>query len=111
MNSSIAGSVGINQLVPYASAKGGVNQLVRTLAVEWAPFGVRVKLSRLLFRKWMQAWHMFTAKTKERHIREWTPLGRRGKVTSCRSVRVPRVRCFLLCDRNILMVDGGWTAV
>ena len=27
MNSSIAGSVGINWLVPYASAKGGVNQL------------------------------------------------------------------------------------
>lgn len=34
--SSIAGSIGIKGLVPYAASKGGVNQMTRTLAVELA---------------------------------------------------------------------------
>jgi NAD(P)-dependent dehydrogenase (short-subunit alcohol dehydrogenase family) len=42
MTSSIAASVGIASLAPYAASKGGMNQLVRTLAVEWAGAGIRV---------------------------------------------------------------------
>ena len=113
MNSSIAGSVGINQLVPYASAKGGVNQLVRTLAVEWAPFGVRVNaFAPAYFENVMQGVAHVHSETKERQIREWTPLGRRGKVAELVGPCV-----FLASDAssyvtgNILMVDGGWTAV
>jgi NAD(P)-dependent dehydrogenase (short-subunit alcohol dehydrogenase family) len=30
-------------LAPYAASKGGVNQLVRTLAAEWAQHNIRVK--------------------------------------------------------------------
>src|SRR5207237_1024234 len=40
-NSSIAGAVGIKGLTAYAAAKGGVNQMTRTMAVEWASRGVR----------------------------------------------------------------------
>lgn len=42
MTSSIAGSAGIPNLVPYAASKGGINQLVRTMGVEWAQRGFRV---------------------------------------------------------------------
>ena len=42
MTSSIAGSVGVPTLAPYAASKGGINQLVRTLAIEWAEHGIRV---------------------------------------------------------------------
>ncbi|MGW1007049.1 SDR family oxidoreductase [Streptomyces sp. NPDC002520] len=37
MTSSIAGFVGIPTLAPYAASKVGINQLVRTLAADWAP--------------------------------------------------------------------------
>jgi NAD(P)-dependent dehydrogenase (short-subunit alcohol dehydrogenase family) len=34
MTSSIAGSVNTRELAPYVTSKGGINELVRTLAVE-----------------------------------------------------------------------------
>ena len=112
MNSSIAGSIGVSWLVPYASAKGGVNQLTRTLAVEWATHRVRVNaFSPGYFENVMQGAENIHNEGKERHIREWTPLGRRGKAEELVGPVV-----FLAADAssyvtgNILMVDGGWTA-
>ena len=112
MNSSIAGSIGIALLVPYAAAKGGVNQLTRTLAVEWAPHGVRVNaFSPAYFENVMQGVEAIHNEAKERHIREWTPLGRRGRLEELVGPVV-----FLASDASsyvtghILMVDGGWTA-
>ena len=89
-----------------------MNQLTRTLAVEWAPHGVRVNaFSPGYFENVMQGAENIHNEDKERHIREWTPLGRRGR---------PRSWCgpvvFLASDASsyvtghILMVDGGWTA-
>jgi NAD(P)-dependent dehydrogenase (short-subunit alcohol dehydrogenase family) len=112
MNSSIAGSIGIVGLAPYASSKGGVNQLVRTLAVEWAPHNVRVNaFSPGYFKNVMQGVEAVHDEAKERHIREWTPLGRRGEVEELVGPCV-----FLASEAstyvtgNVLMVDGGWTA-
>lgn len=39
---SVAGMVGLRETVAYAASKGGVVQLTRTLAVEWAEYGIRV---------------------------------------------------------------------
>lgn len=39
---SIAGSVGIAERTGYTSAKAGLEALTRTLAMEWAPRGIRV---------------------------------------------------------------------
>jgi NAD(P)-dependent dehydrogenase (short-subunit alcohol dehydrogenase family) len=112
MNSSIAGSIGVSWLVPYASAKGGVNQLARTLAVEWARHGVRVNVfAPAYFENVMAGAENIHNEDKERHIREWTPMGRRGRAEELIGPVV-----FLASDAssyvtgNILMVDGGWTA-
>ena len=112
MNSSIAGSIGVSWLVPYASAKGGVNQLTRTLAVEWAGHGVRVNVfAPAYFENVMAGAETIHNEDKERHIREWTPMGRRGRADELIGPVV-----FLASDAssyvtgNILMVDGGWTA-
>ncbi len=40
--SSIFGLVGERQVVPYCAAKGGVLQMTRALALEWAKYGIRV---------------------------------------------------------------------
>lgn len=42
MTSSIAGAHGIPGLTPYAASKGGIDQLIKTTAVEWAKRGIRV---------------------------------------------------------------------
>ncbi len=42
MTSSIASHFGIAGLAPYASSKGAVNQLVKTMAVEFQPHNIRV---------------------------------------------------------------------
>jgi NAD(P)-dependent dehydrogenase (short-subunit alcohol dehydrogenase family) len=39
---SLASEIGFPRIVAYASSKGGVRQLTKALAVEWAPFGIRV---------------------------------------------------------------------
>src|ERR1700722_2217726 len=42
MTSSIAGQFGVAGLAPYASSKGAINLLVKTLAVEFQPHNIRV---------------------------------------------------------------------
>jgi NAD(P)-dependent dehydrogenase (short-subunit alcohol dehydrogenase family) len=112
MNSSMAGSIGIPWLVPYGSAKGGVNQLTRTLAVEWAREGVRVNaFSPGYFENVMQGAENIHNEAKERHIRERTPMGRRGRAEELVGPVV-----FLASDASsyvtghLLMVEGGWSA-
>jgi NAD(P)-dependent dehydrogenase (short-subunit alcohol dehydrogenase family) len=39
---SLASEAGFPNIVAYASSKGGVRQLTKSLALEWAPFGIRV---------------------------------------------------------------------
>ena len=39
---SVAGMIGIQKLAAYSSSKGGIIQLTKTLAKEWAKYGVRV---------------------------------------------------------------------
>ena len=40
--SSITAVIGLPHIAAYCASKGGVNQLTKALAVEWAPFGIRV---------------------------------------------------------------------
>ena len=114
MNSSIAAMVGIHGLSAYAAAKGGVNQLVRTLAVEWARKKIRVNafgpgyIANVL--KGVE--HIHADPKKKRHIRTFTPMGRRGTVDELVGPVV-----FLASDAAsyvtgaVLMIDGGYTAM
>src|SRR5207248_5532101 len=40
--SSIGGQVALPKLLAYTAAKGAIDQMTRALAVEWAPYGIRV---------------------------------------------------------------------
>lgn len=110
-NSSICGDVAVKNIAAYNASKGGVNMLTRSLALEWAPFNIRVNaFSPAYMEAIMPGAASQHDEAKERSIRESTPLGRRGKAEELVGPVV-----FLASDASsyvtgeVLMVDGGWT--
>lgn len=114
MNSSIASIVGISGLVAYASAKGGVNQLVKTMAVEWASKGIRVNgFAPGYFENIMQgAGDIHADLKKQEQIKTFTPMGRRGKPEELVGpVIFLASQASSYVTGTILMVDGGYSAM
>ncbi len=112
-NSSIAGDVGIKGLTAYAAAKGGVNQMTRTMAVEWASRNIRVNaFSPGYFENIMSgATDEHSRPEKRAQVVQFTPMGRRGLPDELVGPVV-----FLASEASsyvtgaILLVDGGYTA-
>ncbi len=112
-NSSIAGDVGIAGLTAYAAAKGGVNQMTRTMAVEWAERGIRVNaFSPGYFENIMSgATEEHSRPDKRSQVLQFTPMRRRGLPAELVGPVV-----FLASEASsyvtgaILLVDGGYTA-
>ena len=112
-NSSIAGDVGIAGLTAYAAAKGGVNQMTKTMAVEWAARAVRVNaFSPGYFENIMSgATEEHSRPDKRSQVLQFTPMRRRGLPDELVGPVV-----FLASEASsyvtgaILLVDGGYTA-
>jgi gluconate 5-dehydrogenase len=109
---SMLGLVGDRQLLPYCVAKGGVIQMTRALAVEWAKYNIRV--NALCPGYVMTAMNERTLTTDEavlRYILNRTPMGRLGTINELTSAVE-----FLASDASsymtgqVLVIDGGWTA-
>jgi NAD(P)-dependent dehydrogenase (short-subunit alcohol dehydrogenase family) len=109
---SIGGLAGYPGSVGYQTSKGGVVQMTRTLAMEWAEHGVRVNAvapsqfeTELVLAQWETEPQMRT------QFEAKTPLGRIGQPTE---IVGPVV--FLASDAasmvtgHILAVDGGYLA-
>jgi NAD(P)-dependent dehydrogenase (short-subunit alcohol dehydrogenase family) len=113
-NSSIASAVGIRGLTAYSAAKGGVNQLTRVMAVEWATRGIRVNaFAPGYFDNVMRdATTTHADPEKQRQVIEFTPMARRGRAEELIGPVV-----FLASDASsyvtgaVLFVDGGYTAM
>lgn len=112
MTSSIAGSTGIPGLTPYAASKGGINQLVRTMAVEWAQRGVRVNAVAPGYIENIMADVSFDENEPyQKRVVTFTPMGRRGSVHEFLGAYL-----FLASEASsyvtgeILYVDGGYHA-
>ena len=109
--SSQASLVGIREHAVYSASKGGVNLLVKVLALEWSEYGVTVNAVAPTF--------IYTPGTADRlddadyraSVVERIPLGRVGDIKDVAGAVV-----YLSSDAGglvngtILAVDGGWTA-
>lgn len=111
--SSIAGQVGIAGLTSYSVSKGGVDQLTRVMAVEWATRGVRVNaIAPGYFENIMVgAGDEHDRPDKQQQVITFTPMARRGHPDELIGPAV-----FLASDASsyvtgaVLYVDGGYTA-
>jgi NAD(P)-dependent dehydrogenase (short-subunit alcohol dehydrogenase family) len=111
---SILGFVGIG-LVPqasYAASKGGVVNLTRELAAQWARLGVRVNAIAPGWFPSEMAADMVETEDGQKFIRRRTPMGRAGEPKELLGVLL-----LLASDASsfmtgqIIAVDGGWTIV
>jgi gluconate 5-dehydrogenase len=111
MTASLMSEAARPTVSPYTASKGGIRQLVRALAVDWAEFGIRVNgigpgyihtemNQPLIDDPEFSAW-----------VIKRTPLGRWGRPEDFEGIAV-----FLASDASrfvtgqIVYVDGGWLA-
>jgi hypothetical protein len=112
---SIWGLVGVGQIpeAGYAASKGGMLNLTRELAAQWARKGVRVNtLAPGWFRTEMTDGLMFGDERAERWMRQRTPMGRGGdehELDGALLFLASAASSFM--TGQVLCVDGGWTSV
>ena len=109
---SILGLVGANGLIPYCAAKGGVVNLSRALASEWARYGIQVNsLCPGYVITDINREKLSDEKTQAALLAK-TPAGRLGQVGDMTGAAL-----FLASPASDYMtgqsltVDGGWTAI
>jgi NAD(P)-dependent dehydrogenase (short-subunit alcohol dehydrogenase family) len=111
MISSQGGLVGLPRSAVYCATKGGINQLVRSLAIDWAPGGVTVNA---VAPTWI-----YTPGTAGRlddpvflrGVLDRIPVGRVGTPADVAAAVIYLAsRAAGLVTGTILSVDGGWTA-
>ena len=111
---SVLGEVSGGRLrVPgYATAKGGLHNLTRELAVQWARKGIRVNaLAPAWFETEMNSDEMFHTDSGRNYVESGTPMGRGGEPHELDGALL-----LLASDAgsyltgHVLLVDGGWTA-
>jgi len=111
---SILGLVGSGQVrqAAYAASKGGVVNLTRELAAQWARRGVRVNALAPGWFPTEMTGDMFGDEGSLRWMKSRTPMGRNGELSELVGpllLLASDASAFM--TGHTLVVDGGWTAV
>lgn len=108
---SIYGLVGGPKRATYCASKGGIVQLTRQEAIDWAPYNIRVNAVAPAFILTNMTRGYLGDPEFKNYVLDKTPLHRLATVDD-----VAAAVCFLASDEAnmitgaILPVDGGWTA-
>jgi len=102
--------ISLPERTPYASSKGAVLQLTRTLALEWAPYNITV--NAILPGPFATEMNLPIINDPERYktFVAMIPLGRWGELTE-----IGGLALFLASDASSyvtgagITIDGGWT--
>ena len=108
--SSILGTVGLPNQVAYASSKGGVDQMTKVMALEWAKKGVRVNAIGPTYFETELVAQLRNDPERFEFINDRTPMGRWGYPPELEGIVI-----FLASAASdfitgqTIYVDGGWT--
>lgn len=108
---SILGMIGLPMLAPYAASKGGIVQMTKVMALEWAQYNINVNAIAPAYIKTPMTAGWLSDKDRLQAILSSTPMGRLGSIEDLAGPVV-----FLASDMasyitgHTLMVDGGWVA-
>jgi len=108
--SSIFGRVGMMNQLAYASSKGGVNQMTKVMALEWAQKGVRANAIGPTYFETDLVTQIRQDPDRYNFIIERTPMGRWGHLHEIEGVVI-----FLASPASdfitgqTIYIDGGWT--
>ncbi|MDP2658217.1 MAG: SDR family oxidoreductase, partial [Candidatus Deferrimicrobium sp.] len=108
--SSIFGAVGMSNQLAYASSKGGVVQMTKVMAIEWAPHNVQVNAIGPTYFETPLVAALRDDPERFRFINERTPMGRWGQPEELEGTVVflaSRASDFI--TGQTIYVDGGWT--
>lgn len=109
--SSILGAVGLPSQLAYASSKGGVVQMTRVMALEWARQGVQVNAIAPTYFETALTEPIRQDPERNRFVLERTPMGRWGRPEDLDGTVVYLAsRASDFVTGQTLYVDGGWTA-
>jgi len=110
--SSIGGQVALPRLIAYCAAKGGIDQLTRVLAVEWAPHHILVNAISPGYIDTDLTKGLVQNPARRDALLRQVPLGRLGKPDEIAGAAI-----YLASDAasyvtgQTLDVDGGWLAL
>ncbi len=107
---SILGAVALPSQLAYASSKGGVMQMTKVMALEWAKQGVQVNAIGPTYFETPLVAQLRNDPERFRFIVERTPMGRWGQPDELAGVVI-----FLASHASdfitgqTIFIDGGWT--
>jgi NAD(P)-dependent dehydrogenase (short-subunit alcohol dehydrogenase family) len=103
--------VGWYKRAAYCASKGGVAQLTKVLAVEWAENNVTVNAVAPTFIETQMTAKMFEDEAFKQSVLERIPLGKLGKPRDvAAAVIYLAAQAGDMVTGSTLLVDGGWTA-
>ena len=109
---SLTSFIGLPNMVAYCASRGGIGQMTKALAVEWAQHGIRVNAIAPGYFLTKLTEPLFQDPKRKEWILSKVPMGRTGDAEKDLS----GVVVFLASPASdyitgqIIVVDGGWLA-